>query len=61
MLGDAEMNDLASPMADFEPRVQESESNSRDDEEVHCRDSVFVIAKERLPSRALIVVRVALG
>jgi len=60
VLGHPEMNDFPSSVPNHEPRVQESEPSGRDDEEVHRRDSVFVIAKERLPPLALIVVGIAL-
>ena len=60
MLGNAEMNDFPSPVTDHEPRIQKSESNCGDDQEVHRGDAMPVIAKERPPPLALTVVRIAL-
>ena len=47
-------------MTDHKPGVQQAESNGGDDDEVHCRDALLVIAKKRLPPLALIVVRASL-
>jgi hypothetical protein len=60
MLGDPEVDDLPSSVADHKPGVQQAEPSGGDDREVHCDDALPVILKERLPSLALIVVRTPL-
>jgi hypothetical protein len=60
MRGDSEVDDLPSSVADHKPSVQQSEPNGGDDQEVHRSDAVLVIAKERLPTLALITVRTSL-
>jgi len=46
-------------MADHKPGVQQSELDGRDHKKVHCGDPMSVIVKKRLPSLALIVVRIS--
>ncbi len=53
------MEDFSSSVADHEPGVQQTKLNGGDDDEVHRGDAVLVIAKERLPALALVVVRVS--
>jgi len=60
MCGDAEVQNLSSPMIEDEPGVEKSEPNGRDDEEVHRGDAMFVISEKRLPPLTLIVVRISL-
>ena len=60
MLGDAEVDDLSSSVADHKPGVQQSEPSGGDDQEIHCGDAVPVIVKERPPALALIMVRISL-
>ena len=60
MGGHTKMEDLPSSVTDHEPGVQQAESNGGDNDEVHGRDVVLVIAKKGLPALALVVVRVSL-
>jgi len=50
------MEDLTSAVANREPGIEQPEAHGGHDEEVHRRDVVSVIPKERVPSLALIAV-----
>ena len=56
VLRDIEVEDLPSPVADHEPGIEQPEPRGGHDEEVHRRDVVSVIPKERAPSLTLIAV-----
>jgi hypothetical protein len=54
MLGDVEVENASAIMRDQKETIQHTEPDSRNSEEVHCRNRFMMTAKERFPSPACV-------